>query len=61
MFVFCSRSECQTSAGCRCNERTPRLPSGWQCPNCGRAHAPDVKTCPIDNRPLRARMQVFNG
>ena len=20
--------------------------AGWQCPNCGRAHAPDVATCP---------------
>jgi hypothetical protein len=19
---------------------------GWSCPHCGRAHAPDVKTCP---------------
>lgn len=19
---------------------------GWKCPNCGSAHAPDVKTCP---------------
>lgn len=19
---------------------------GWKCPNCGKAHAPDVKTCP---------------
>jgi uncharacterized OB-fold protein len=22
------------------------LLQGWQCPNCGKAHAPDVKTCP---------------
>lgn len=21
-------------------------PRGWSCPHCGKAHAPDVKTCP---------------
>lgn len=26
--------------------RTSPLPSGWHCPNCGRAHAPDIATCP---------------
>lgn len=25
--------------------------NGWNCPNCGKAHAPDVKTCP---EPARA-------
>jgi hypothetical protein len=20
---------------------------GWSCPNCGSAHSPDVKTCPV--------------
>ena len=22
-------------------------PQGWQCPNCGSAHAPHVLTCPV--------------
>lgn len=22
------------------------MTEGWKCPNCGKAHAPDVKTCP---------------
>lgn len=30
---------------------TPALPMGWQCPNCGKAHAPDVKTCPAPPKP----------
>lgn len=29
------------------NERhNAKLAQGWQCPSCGRAHAPEVKTCP---------------
>lgn len=23
------------------------MSEGWKCPNCGGAHAPDVKTCPV--------------
>lgn len=32
--------------------------SGWQCPNCGNAHAPDVMTCPDPPRggSLRKRL-----
>lgn len=33
---------------------------GWQCPNCGRAHAPDVGTCPDPPRggSLRERLKA---
>jgi uncharacterized OB-fold protein len=33
--------------------------SGWQCPNCGKAHAPDVPTCPEAPRhgSLRERLK----
>jgi hypothetical protein len=35
-------------------------PSGWQCPNCGSAHAPDIATCPEPPRggSLRERMKA---
>ena len=39
-------------------------PSGWQCPNCGKAHAPDVATCPEPPRggSLRERLkEARNG
>lgn len=36
------------------------MEKGWLCPNCKRAHAPDVKTCPVDTRPLRDRIKVWN-
>jgi len=34
--------------------------SGWQCPNCGKAHAPDVSTCPEPARggSLRERLKA---
>lgn len=34
--------------------------SGWQCPNCGKAHAPDVATCPDPPRDgsLRERLKA---
>lgn len=32
---------------------------GWLCPNCGSAHSPDVKTCPLTSVPsLRDRVGV---
>lgn len=33
---------------------------GWHCPNCGRAHAPDVKTCPepVRDGSLRDRVRA---
>lgn len=44
--------------------RGPDKRSGWQCPNCGGAHAPDIATCPEPPRggSLRERIgQVNNG
>lgn len=40
--------------------RPVSIPSGWQCPNCGRAHAPDVATCPEPPRggSLRERLKA---
>jgi uncharacterized OB-fold protein len=38
--------------------------SGWSCPNCGKAHGPQMQTCPMppgENRPLRDRIRVSNG
>lgn len=39
--------------------RGPGTPAGWQCPNCGKAHAPDVSTCPEPARggSLRDRLK----
>ena len=34
--------------------------SGWNCPNCGRAHPVSVITCPIDNRPMGERVRAIN-
>lgn len=31
-------------------DNTPR---GWMCPQCGRAHAPSITTCPEDNSARR--------
>lgn len=33
------------------------LPQGWRCPNCGSAHAPDVKTCP--NGPMQTTLTTY--
>ena len=35
-------------------------PRGWQCPNCGSAHAPDIATCPEPARggSLRERLKA---
>jgi len=35
------------------------LPQGWQCPNCGTAHSPDISTCPEPPRggSLRERLK----
>lgn len=42
-----------------CNRPQQR---GWSCPNCGKAHAPHVKTCPVDNRSLGERIkEIHNG
>lgn len=40
--------------------RGPAARSGWQCPNCGGAHAPDVNTCPEPPRggSLRERLKA---
>jgi uncharacterized OB-fold protein len=37
--------------------------AGWQCPNCGRAHAPDVATCPEMPRggSLRERLKLASS
>jgi hypothetical protein len=49
--------------GLRRPETAP-LSAGWQCPNCGRAHSPDVPTCPEEPRggSLRERLKsASNG
>lgn len=40
----------QKIPGKRCRKEFTPVGSGWQCPNCGSAHAPDVKTCPLPAR-----------
>jgi hypothetical protein len=48
----------EQSHSCNPNPFTPLGPSiplwpapqGWQCPNCGSAHAPSVLTCPVQAR-----------
>jgi hypothetical protein len=38
--------------------------AGWQCPNCGRAHGPEVSTCPEPpkGKGLRDRIgSIHNG
>jgi hypothetical protein len=40
--------------------------SGWQCPHCGKAHAPHVRTCPEPTKlmSLKERLKrggAFNG
>lgn len=39
--------------------RGASMRSGWQCPNCGGAHAPDIATCPEPPRggSLRERLK----
>lgn len=41
----------------------PSLSSGWQCPNCGSAHAPDIATCPEPPRgsSLRERLKAVRS
>ena len=34
--------------------------AGWMCPNCGRAHSPEITTCPHDNRTLGERLRNAN-
>lgn len=38
---------------------TPAV-AGWQCPNCGKAHPPTVKTCPepAKEKPIRERIKA---
>lgn len=61
---ICTRPECQTTAGCQCNRIgrysfTPNEPfRGWLCPQCGRAHAPHVVTCPERSNSLGALREV---
>lgn len=59
--LICASPECQTTAGCVCKSRTPYQPTGWKCPNCGRAHGPDVATCPVDNRTLAQKIVSSNN
>lgn len=42
----------------------PSTGQGWQCPNCGKAHGPEVTTCPEPPRDgsLKNRIgQISNG
>lgn len=32
--------------------------NGWSCPKCGRAHSPEIKTCPVDNRTFGERVHT---
>ena len=43
--------------GLRRPESAP-LSAGWQCPNCGRAHGPDVATCPESPRDGSLRKRI---
>lgn len=33
------------------------MATGWQCPNCGKAHPPHVQTCPVKERSLAERLR----
>lgn len=38
--------------------------AGWKCPNCGKAHGPQMQTCPApprDDRSFAERMRASNG
>lgn len=48
------------------NTRTasPDAPKGWKCPNCGKAHSPEIQSCPnrkVDDRTYGDRVREANS
>jgi hypothetical protein len=43
--LICQRPECQTTAGCKCQNNQLNVKSGWSCPRCGRVYSPDTQVC----------------
>lgn len=52
MSQFEHESEDQSPALNKLIRDLKRAERGWQCPNCGKAHSPDVKTCPESPKSL---------
>lgn len=48
---------CPIHRDCEGRARPPS--AGWQCPNCGRAHAPSVQTCPEPASAVRDTLRII--